>query len=360
MRGSDAQPPQSWATVRSLDLVAQYVFDKGVFGGVSGLAYDARDATWIAVSDSRKMPQWFHMQFGLRRGGGVDVTVLDPVRALMPAHADAWWADFEAVVILPNGNLLISSEGDEEDGKRVPAALWQYDRSGRYVSSVRVPEKFTPDAAGRPPRGLRDNNGFEALAFDAASSRLWTVSEAPLAQDDDLAGFERGARARMLELSMAAGEPHVTRELIYEIAAVGRVANQPPGARVVDQGVSELTVLPGGVLVAVERAFLRDPDTKRSANVIRVFRVDVDAADDVASAASLRDVPAARPVQKTLLADLSTFAPRLDPSLKALENFEAAAPGPPTADGRPTLLLMTDDNFNASQVTAVVVLAPAR
>jgi hypothetical protein len=28
-----------------------------------------------------------------------------------------------------------------------------------------------------------------------------------------------------------------------------------------------------------------------------------------------------------------------------------------TADGRPTLLLMTDDNFNDQQVTALLVLA---
>lgn len=358
MRGGPAPPP-TWNEVRTLDLVAQHVFDKGMLGGVSGLAYDDRAATWVAVSDSQKVPQWFHMRFALR-AGGVDATVLEPVRALMPEHADTWWADFEAVVILPNGNLLIASEGDEGGGKHVPAALWQYDRTGRYVSSVRVPEKFTPDAAGRPPRGLRDNNGFEALAFDPGSARLWTVSEVPLVQDDGLADFERGARARMLELSTAGGEPRVTRELIYEIAPVGRLANQPAGARVVDQGVSELTVLPGGVLVAMERAFVRDAATKWSANVIRLFRVEVDEADDVATAASLRDVPAAKPVRKTLLADLSTFAPRLEPALKTLENFEAAAPGPPMLDGRPTLLLMTDDNFNASQVTAVLVLAPAK
>jgi hypothetical protein len=346
----------SWNYVRAFDLVAHHVFDKGLLGGVSGLVYDPRANDWIAVSDSRRAPQWFHLRFRLAPGR-VWVDISDPVRAVAPAHAAAWWSDFEAVAVLPNGNLLIASEGDVEDGQRVPAALWQYDRQGQYVSSIKLPEKFTPDAAGRPPRGLRDNNGFEGMALDLESSRLWAVSEAPLQQDDDLAGFDRGARARMLEVSIADGDIRVTRELVYPIEAVGRMPNQPPDAVVIDQGVSELTLLPGGVLLSLERAFVRDKATDWSMNVIRLFRVDLDQADDVSAAASLREVPTARPVRKQLLADLSTFAPNLDPRLWSLDNFEAAAEGPMTADGRPTLLLMTDDNFNDQQVTALLVLA---
>ncbi len=356
VRPTDPGRATSWNNVRAFDLVAQHVFDKGALSGVSGLAYDARAGVWIAVSDSRLAAQWFHMRFRLAPGR-VMVDVFDPVRAVAPAHADAWWADFEAVAVLPNGNLLITSEGDVEGGMRVPAALWQYDRQGHYVSSMKVPEKFLPDAAGRPRRGLRDNNGFEGLAVDPVSSRLWAVSEVPLWQDDDVAGFERGARARILELSIADDAARVTRELVYPIEAVGRVPNQPPGAEVVDQGVSDLTLLPGGVLVALERAFVRDQTTGWSTNVVRVFRIDLDEADDVSGVESLRDAPSATPVRKRLLADLSTFAPQLDPRLALLENFEAAAEGPMTADGRPTLLVMSDDNFNAHQVTALLVLA---
>jgi hypothetical protein len=349
-------PATSWNNVRTFDLVAQHVFDKSVLGGVSGLTFDAGAGDWIAVSDSRRAPQWFHMRFRLQPGR-VLAEVASTVPAVAPAHAEAWWADFEAVALLPNGNLLISSEGDVEGGMRVPAAIWQYDRQGRYVSSIKLPEKFVPDAANRPRRGLRDNNGFEAMTVDPASSRLWAVSEVPLWQDDELAGFDRGARARVLEVAIADGATQVTRELVYPIEAVGRLRNQPAGAEVVDQGVSELTLLPGGVLVSMERAFVRERETGWSANVIRLFRVSVDEADDVSAAASLRDLPAVRPVRKELLADLSTFTPKLDRRLKTLDNFEAAAEGPVTADGRPTLLLMTDDNFNERQVTAVLVLA---
>ena len=42
--------------------------------------------------------------------------------------------------------------------------------------------------------------------------------------------------------------------------------------------------------------------------------------------------------------------------LRALENFEAMTFGPRLSDGRTSLLLLSDDNFSARQVTAMLVL----
>lgn len=346
----------TWSAARSLDLFAQHVFPPMRFGGLSGLAYDPVEGRWMAVSDARRDPLWLTMDVALRRGR-VDVGIRRVVRARRRQGLGPAFPDFEAVTALPDGHLLVASEGDRVNGVRVPASIWEYDRRGRPLSQVAVPPAFLPEAPGKRPHGLGDNNGFEGLAFDPRARRVWLVSETPLLQDDDVARVDRGARARMLELSYAGGTSFSpVRELVYPIDAVGRIDGMPPDAEVVDQGVSELTMLPGGVLVSMERAFVRDAAAHWSANVVRIFRLDVSAADDVSGADSLRDVPAARPVRKHLLADLSTFTPRLDARLKTLENFEAMAPGPLTPDGRPTLLVLSDDNFSRSQVTALLVL----
>ena len=60
---------------------------------------------------------------------------------------------------------------------------------------------------------------------------------------------------------------------------------------------------------------------------------------------------------KTLVLDLATLSGSLPPRLKNLENFEAMSFGPPLADGRRTLLLLSDNNCSDTQVTALVVLA---
>ena len=63
------------------------------------------------------------------------------------------------------------------------------------------------------------------------------------------------------------------------------------------------------------------------------------------------------PVSKTLLLDLSTV-PGLSPELApSLDNFEGMAFGPKLPDGRATLILVSDDNFQTSQRTWFLVFA---
>jgi 3-phytase len=145
------------------------------------------------------------------------------------------------------------------------------------------------------------------------------------------------------------------RELVYVVDRVSLPPGLSPGSQVVDQGVSEMAVLADGSVITIERAFVRDAGSRRTVNVIRLFRIRLDGADDVSGIASLRDAQQARPVSKDLLLDLGAMTPALTPRLARLENFEAMAPGPAVAGG-PSLVLMSDDNFNARQVTAAVVL----
>ena len=55
---------------------------------------------------------------------------------------------------------------------------------------------------------------------------------------------------------------------------------------------------------------------------------------------------------KTLLADLSTML-----GLPPLDNIEGLTFGPRLLDGRQSLVLVTDNNFSAEQVTQFLVFA---
>ena len=58
--------------------------------------------------------------------------------------------------------------------------------------------------------------------------------------------------------------------------------------------------------------------------------------------------------RKRLLLDFDSVAPRLSSALSRLENFEAMAFGP-IVNGTPTLLMVSDDNFRATQKTAFLL-----
>ena len=55
---------------------------------------------------------------------------------------------------------------------------------------------------------------------------------------------------------------------------------------------------------------------------------------------------------KTLVADLSTM-----PEVRDLDNIEGITFGPKLSDGRQSVVLVTDDNFNPAQVTQFYAFA---
>ena len=82
----------------------------------------------------------------------------------------------------------------------------------------------------------------------------------------------------------------------------------------------------------------------------RIFEISTRGATNVRDLDSLAgdDV---RPVRKRLVADLS------DVGLSTVDNIEGITWGPRLRSGERTLLLVSDDNFSATQVTQVVALA---
>jgi hypothetical protein len=345
-----------------LSFVADFVLpfagrETGVeFGGLSGLAFDPGIGAWLGVSDDRRSPRWFMLGIGFTPAGlSVDVSpaVLAETAASNPLVPSA--LDFESVGLLPNGDLLIGSEGDLVDGVQHPHSVVRYTRDGRFVSAVSLPPHFLGDPEGTPAQGLRGNLGFEGMAMAPDGSRAWLAAEGPLAQDDEPPTIGRGFRARLLEL-VASGNTFVPgRELVYEVAGTPHPDALGPDGTMIADGVVELLWLNDEELLSMERSFMRDATS--GVNLVRIYHVRLAGADDVRGVESLGDAPRARAVAKTLLLDLADIAHELRPSLVRLDNFEAMAWGPTLPDGTRTLLIVSDDNFSSTQQNAFVLLA---
>ena len=119
-----------------------------------------------------------------------------------------------------------------------------------------------------------------------------------------------------------------------------------------------MTALSGGTLLALERAFVEDgQDDSHSIATIRIFKIDLSAATNIAALDSISGHSEIVPVKKTLLLDLATLSnlsPELAPSL---DNFEGMTFGPRLPDGRATLLIVSDDNFSGKQRTWFLMFA---
>ena len=352
-----AHPAVFPAAPPSLALAAEFIIPPGTsftrlrdlrFGGLSGVV-SIEGGHLLAVSDDRENSRVIQLRVehdaSSMRLVPVGIVVLERATGA-PAKLDP-----EAIALTPDGNMLISSEGVLEEEPRVPPAIVEYTRAGRFVRQLPVPGRFVPNAQGPLTTGVRLNAGFESLTVTPDGERLFTANELPLVQDDDEDTMADPRPVRIVEYTRAGGSYAPTREFVYEIASFGAVPFAPG---FIINGVVELLALSGTELLVLERGFVQSAlDQNQSLNRIRIFRASLEGSTDVSGVESLRG-RTYTPVRKTLIADLNALE-GLSPSLRNLENFEAFA-WADDGGGSRSLLVVSDDNFSTRQVTAFLLL----
>jgi hypothetical protein len=323
-------------------------------GGLSGAYFDRNRNRLYAVVDDRQRP----------RVVGFDVAIGPTItlarRELIPLHPprEKQTLDAEGLAPAPNGHWFISSEGDPRGEEQPVAGIHEYTRAGKFVRSLHLPTAYH-STGGEAPFGMRLNLSLEALSASPDGRWLFAGLESSLLQDGPAANFDRGALVRLLayDLRNAAAPP---REYAYVTDAMPRPVGWTPTDG--DAGVVDVLALSDTDLLVLERGYVvEDPTpTSRRENTIRIYRVRLDRMSEITGRDSLAAKPPERPLQKRLVLDLAAVANTLNERLHRLENFEAIAFGPNLPDGSPTLVLLSDDNFSPSQVTAMVALRWAR
>jgi hypothetical protein len=308
------------------------------FGSLSGLARDAASGQWVGVIDDRlgSRVAWLAIT---ARGSRLDVS---PARIqTLRAGADvpvriATEADLEAIVALPDGSFLMGEEGHLTEAGVWPPAILQVTREGVVTGVIVYPDEFQIAAGGKT--GTRDNQGFESLTR-TPNGRLIAGLEQPLA-DRPLTSFERGGEGRLIEFEPSGSAFRPGRQWHYDISPTPVIDGFPDVCSGGENGLVDLLAITETMLIALERACVQNPDRTAVFNPIQLFAVTL----------------SGNTAKKTLLLDLSSLIPRLSPALARLENFEGLAFGPPVG-GRRTLLMMSDDNFRATQKTSFLLFA---
>jgi len=315
-------------------------------GEISGLAYDAAAGSYLAISDNRgdrgAAGKLYTLQIGISADGidevaVRDVLLLDASReepGVQP-HAEND-IDAEEIVLLGDGSLLVSSERDLEDRPWIR----RYSAEGEWIGDVELPPQFEV-AEGH---GVRRNLGIEAMCLAEDGRTLYAVNEQALVQDGPLADVEEGTLVRLTRFDLATQTPSAVAQYVYRTEPIFAV---PVGGGYADNGVTAMVdaagIDPRFDLLVLERAYVEG-----TGNDIRLFGVDLSGATDVSGIDALDGVREIARVAKTELlrwsADAAASAVPVPP-----DNMEAMVLGPKLADGRATLLLASDSNFNETQ-----------
>ncbi|NUK73315.1 esterase-like activity of phytase family protein [Streptomyces lunaelactis] len=280
---------------------------QGTFvGNFSALALDGRGRI-AALSDRSEL-------FTL------DARTYAPRTVVHLADEEGAQLDSEGLVVERDGSRLISSETEP--------SVRRYGQDGTLLGSLPVPQALRVAPAGRAGR----NQTFEGLTLQPGGRTLVAAMEGPLAGDD--------AGIRRLQTWWRSGPQRDFRP------------SAQYGYRT-DTGlsISESTATGDGRLLVLERGF-----TAGVGNTVRLYLADLSDASDVSSVEYLKEQDGVRLVRRTLLADL-VDCPSLDAPAKQpqpnplLDNIEALAVTGHAPGGRLRLLLASDDNQNAAQIT---------
>jgi hypothetical protein len=185
--------------------------------------------------------------------------------------------------------------------------------------------------------GPRHNLGFEGLSFAPDSKSIWLAMESALYQDGPIATPSAGAIARLTRLDR---DGNVLAQFAYPLDPVQAVPTGKSG----DNGISEILALDDHRVLVLERSGVEGADGVWTM-YIRLYAIDTTGATDIAAVPSLANANYI-PVAKRLVIDLAKTA-----EVGRVDNIEGMSWGPTLADGKRSLVLVSDNNFNPAQVT---------
>ncbi|OBV41448.1 esterase-like activity of phytase family protein [Janthinobacterium psychrotolerans] len=327
-------------------------FQGTLVGGLSGIAYDAASGDWVLESDDRSEfnPARFYRASLHYDSNGFSGVTLNSVHFFQQASGGNYpnlahaklergeqVPDIETIRVDPvDGSLWYGSEGNRKVG--LDPFVTHASRDGRFIATLPTPPMFR---VSKQELGSRNNMAFEGLSFSADGKSLWLGMEGALYQDGPLATAEHGSVVRITQLSRAG---QVLAQYAYDIEAI---ASRPAPGRNADNGVSEILAIDARRLLVLERAGVENAEGLYL-NHVRLYEMDVEGATDIKDLPALKGASYA-PARKRLVLDLQKIG------LGRVDNLEGIAWGPRLANGRRSLVLVSDDNFNPQQVTQLLV-----
>ncbi|WEK05832.1 MAG: esterase-like activity of phytase family protein [Candidatus Devosia phytovorans] len=329
--------PPAMAQELKVDLLGSITLPTGLklngveFGGISGLDYDPVQDLYYAISDDRsqKAPARFYtLRLPMDAEGLHAVDVVSTV-LLRDAAGNVFAEgaiDPESIRYNPlKRSIFWSTENDASGNPAVYESL----TDGTFLRAFAVPEHYNPD--GQETAGIFGNLGFESLTVSADGANLLTATENALIQDGGKATLDAGSKARIMAFDIVSGAP--TAEYLYETDVIHAKATAEPPYN--DNGISEMLQFDDEHLLVVERSFAAG-----LGNQISFYLTALDSSADVTGQATMEE--GVEPLGKTLAFVIKEGDFGLD-----IDNVESVTFGP-EIDGRKTLVIASDNNFNAN------------
>jgi hypothetical protein len=341
--------PINAVEITDIDFIGQatlpndITFQKTTIGGLSGITYDPKKNLYYTISDDRgkKAPARFYtLKIDLTKGKLTNGDVVPvSVTTLLNENGQKFTpgeTDTEGIALTSKDTVFISSEGDVS--QLINPFIQEFSlSSGKEITTLPISKKFLPDKNGK--QGIRNNLGFESLTITPNEKNLFTATENALIQDGSEAKPNTSSSCRILQYNLLTKQ--LEKEFLYQTEPVTPLLDI---SKHFASGLPDLLAVDNrGNFLSLERTFTG------LGFYIGLFQVSLEEADDIHNIDNIKqaDTKSIKPVQKKLLLDLR----KLD---VLVDNIEGLTLGSKLPDGQPSLILVSDNNFNSLQRTQIL------
>lgn len=352
---------QNVPATSSLKFLDEYVipydlkFNNTWVGGLSGIDYNKKNNQYYIISDERSAtsPSRFYTASIKISNYKIDTVIFTAVYQLQrpdgspfpplktdPVNA----ADPESIRYNPvKNNLIWSSEGDkaQRNGKMniKDPSVYEMDILGNYQDSFHIPSLLHMKEGEAGPRV---NGVFEGTTFDEAAKYLYVSVEEPLYEDGPRAGVDySGAPVRIIKFDALTHKP--LAQYAYPLDAVANQSKPETAFKI--NGVPEIYWIADNRFLVIERSF----STGVLQCTIKIYLADISQATDVSSMTGLHQRKDYTPVSKKLLLNMNDLG-------RYIDNVEGITFGPLLPNGKRSLILIADNNFQPFEKSQVFLL----
>lgn len=337
-------------------------FQGTTVGGLSAIVWS--DGKLFALSDDRgKVAESRFYEFDLqiqKKTMTFTPTAVHFLSGVPSRNQKKTLLDPEGLVRLAGGDFLISSEGDTNSKPREMPRLFRVTDKAAWKNDFDLPEKFLPEPTGQQKKGVRNNLAFEGLTSTRDGKVVFMSTESALVQD---------TAESLDEKSLASGKAPPEWIRIIKFSADSKADGFKAGAefaypldelmsasdsKEVFRGVTEILALSETKLIVLERGVRISPKNLWTTTGA-LYVADLSKASDVSGMKSLVDAKFVS-IEKKKLIDFELDLTKQRAN-KPVQNFEGLSWGPLLADGRKSLLMISDDNFSKNELTELLLFA---
>ncbi len=338
--------------INSIEVPFNKEFKNTVVGGLSSIDYDAKNDLFYFICDDRAVyndARFYTAKIHLD-SNKIDSIAFKNVVSLKNAVGEKYsnWEtkpsesiDPEELRYNPKTNSVVwSSEGARVIAKDFSVlqnpTVQTADLNGNYLNEYKLPANLNMQ---KEEKGPRNNGVLEGLTFDKKYKTLYANIEEPLYEDDSAAKTTKGGMIRLFRFDVRSRKN--TAQYAYLLDPIAHEPNPATGFAV--NGIATIQYYAKNQLFVVERSY----SVGRQACTIKVYLCDFTNATNVKDTASLKGQEFT-PASKKLILNMDDLGVFID-------NIEGITFGPKLANGKQSLLFVSDNNFSDKQKTQILL-----